>query len=111
MRDCTQSEEVPTLRHLPYLRVLEMRQMHNVRSIGSEFYSYSDGSCRNTTTLFPSLRMLKLEQMYNLEEWKDAKELTSIGEMFVFPCLEELIIRRCNKLRDFLDSLHTCISL
>ena len=65
--------------------------MGKVRSIGSEFYSYSDGSYRNTTTLFPSLRMLKLEQMYGLEEWKDAKELIRAGEVLtVFPSLDEL---------------------
>ena len=65
--------------------------MGKVRSIGSEFYSYSDRSYRNTTTLFPSLRMLKLEQMYGLEEWKDAKELIRAGEVLtVFPSLDEL---------------------
>ena len=107
---CTGCEDVPTLGHLPCLRVLEIKYMKNVRIIGSEFYSYSDGSYRNTT-LFPALRILKLEWMYSLEEWKDAKELTSAGEvLLVFPCLEELIIRRCNKLRDLPDSLHTCIS-
>uniref|UniRef100_A0A7N2RCL7 Disease resistance protein n=1 Tax=Quercus lobata TaxID=97700 RepID=A0A7N2RCL7_QUELO len=50
--------------------------------------------------------------MSSLEEWKDAEELTSVGEvLLVFPCLEELIIRGCNKLRDLPDSLHTCVSL
>ena len=43
--------------------------------------------------------------MYDLEEW------TSVGEMFMFPCLEELTINSCYKLRDFPDSLHTCVSL
>ena len=52
--------EVPILGHLPYLRVLEIQGMGKVRSIGSEFYSYSDGSCRNTTTLFLAMRILKL---------------------------------------------------
>ncbi|KAF3969654.1 hypothetical protein CMV_006575 [Castanea mollissima] len=109
---CTECEEVPTLGHLPNLRLLEIFGMWNVRSIGSEFYGYSEGSHRNTTTLFPALRMLKLLFMSSLEEWKGAKELTSAGEvLLVFPCLEELIIRGCNKLRDMPDSVHTCISL
>ena len=34
-----------------------------------------------------------------LEEWKDAKELTSAGEVLVFPCLEELTLLYCSKLR------------
>ena len=93
MNRCTECEEVPTLGHLPSLRVLEIFGMGKVRSIGSEFYSYSDGSYRNTTALFLALRILKLLFMSSLEEWKDAKELTSVGEvLLVFPCLEELII-------------------
>ena len=60
LNGCTECEEVPTLGHLPYLRVLEIIGMEKVRSIGSEFYSYSDGSCRNTTTLFLAMRILKL---------------------------------------------------
>ncbi|KAF3947412.1 hypothetical protein CMV_026450 [Castanea mollissima] len=109
---CTKCEEVPTLGHLPHLRVLKIFGMLKVRSIGSEFYSYSDGNYENTTALFPSLRVLKLEWMNGLEHWKDAKELTSAGEvLLVFPCLEELIIRECHKLRGLPDLLHTCVSL
>ena len=109
---CNKCEEVPTLGHLPCLGVLEIEGMEKVRSIGSEFYSYSDGSYRNTTALFPALRILKLLFFGSLEEWKDAKELTSAGEvLLVFPCLKELIIRGCNKLSDLPDSLHTRVSL
>ncbi|KAK4566156.1 hypothetical protein RGQ29_002392 [Quercus rubra] len=100
LRYCMECEEVPTLGQLPCLRVLEMEGMGKVRCIGSEFYFYSDGSYRNTTTLFPALRILKLEKLYSLEEWKDSKELTNAGEVLVFPCLEELSIEWCNKLRD-----------
>ncbi|KAK4566161.1 hypothetical protein RGQ29_002397 [Quercus rubra] len=108
---CTKCEEVPTLGLLPCLKVLEIEFMVTIRSIGSKFYCHSEGSYRNTT-LFPALRILKLERMHSLVEWKDAKELTSTGEvLLVFPCLEELIIRWCNKLRDIPDSLHTCVSL
>ncbi|KAK9997718.1 hypothetical protein SO802_022404 [Lithocarpus litseifolius] len=110
LRYCRECEEVPTLGQLPCLRVLEIIGMGKVRWIGSEFYFYSDGSYRNTTTtLFPALRILKLMGMETLEEWKDAKEFTTADE--VFPCLEELIIRGCNKLRYLLDSLRTCVSL
>ena len=96
---CMECEEVPTLGQLPCLRDLEMEEMGKVRSIGSEFYFYSDGSYRNTTTLFPALRILYLG-MDSLEEWKDAKELTTADEvLFVFPCLEKLTLISCNKLR------------
>nr|POE70420.1 putative disease resistance protein rga3 [Quercus suber] len=110
---CWNCEEVPTLGQLPCLRVLEIIGMGKVRCIGSEFYFNSDGSYSNTTTkLFPALRILKLEEMETLEEWKDAKELTTADEvLFVFPCLEELTILQCWELRDLPDSLHTCVSL
>ncbi|XP_050258071.1 putative disease resistance RPP13-like protein 1 isoform X1 [Quercus robur] len=109
--NCTECEEVPTLGHLPCLRVLQINGMKKVRSIGSEFYSYSEGSHRKTTTLFPALRILKLQNMYELEEWKDAKELITACQVLVFPCLEELTIDSCDKLRYFPDSLNTCDSL
>ncbi|XP_075662108.1 uncharacterized protein LOC142631709 [Castanea sativa] len=97
---CIECEEVPTLGQLPCLRVLAIEHMSKVRNIGCKFYSYSDGSLRNTTTLFPALRILKLESMESLEEWKDAKELTSAGEVLtVFPSLEELTLLGCSHLR------------
>ncbi|KAL4631820.1 hypothetical protein ACB092_04G005200 [Castanea dentata] len=109
---CMKCEEVPTLGQLPCLRVLEMEGMEEVICIGSEFYFYSDGSYRNTTTLFSALRILKLVAMETLEEWKDAKDLTTADEVLsVFPCLEELSIGWCNKLRYLPDSLRTCVSL
>ena len=103
LKYCNECEEVPTLGQLPCLRVLAMEDMGNVRCIGSEFYFYSDGSNGNSTTLFPALRILKLMRMHSLEEWKDAKELTTADE--VFPCLEELTLIDCQKLRDLPDSL------
>ena len=106
---CGECEEVPTLGHLPCLRVLKIIGMWKL-SIGSEFYS--DGSYKNTTTLFLALRILKLDSMDSLEEWRDAKGLTSAGEvLLVFPCLEVFTICYCKKLKYFPDSLHTCISL
>ncbi|KAK4566083.1 hypothetical protein RGQ29_002323 [Quercus rubra] len=112
LRYCWECEEVPTLGQLPCLRVLNLIGMGKVRCIGSEFYFYSDGSYRNTTPLFPALRILKLVELYELEEWKDAKELTTADEvLFVFPCLEELTLFACEKLRDLPNSLHTCASL
>ena len=101
-------EEVPTLGHLPCLRFLEIDGMDKVRCIGSEFYS--DESCKNRI-LFPALRILELKYMGDLEEWKDAKELTSAGEVLVFPCLEDLILFDCPNLRYLPGSLNTCASL
>ena len=102
---CIECEDVPTLGHIPCLRVLEIEGMGKVRRIGSEFYSYSDGSYRNTTTLFLALRILKLKKMYSLKEWKDAKELTGAGEVLVFSCLEKLTLYECPNLSSLLGVL------
>ena len=89
---CYECEQVPTLGHLPCLKALQIHEMIDVKCIGVEFY----GMCSNV--LFPSLRTLRILQMINLVEWKDAlEEVTSARE--VFPCLEELAIQRCPKLR------------
>ena len=84
--------EVPTLGHLPHLRVLIIGGMKHVSCIGTKFYS--DGSYRNA--LFPALKRLQLKGMDSLEEWKDADELTTAGDMF--PRLKELIIENCGQL-------------
>nr|POE52421.1 putative disease resistance rpp13-like protein 1 [Quercus suber] len=106
---CSACEEVnliPTLGHLPCLRVLEIFGMGKLRCIGSESHSYSDRSFRNTTTLFPALRILKLQYMRSLKEGKDADEAS------VFPRLEEFTITSCPELSYLLETtLHEGISL
>ncbi|XP_075661750.1 putative disease resistance protein RGA3 [Castanea sativa] len=101
---CNKCEKIPTLGHLPNLKVLEIQGMDNVRCIGTEFYSsYNgegssnsrDGSSR--TVLFPALEKLVLNDMRNLVEWNDVTEPTAeIG--MIFPRLEYLEIQNCQKL-------------
>jgi hypothetical protein len=71
---------------------------------------YSDGNYRNT--LFPALKILEMNFMDILEEWKDAEELTT-GEGEVFPCLEELTIKHCGNLNSIPDlrGLHSLTQL
>ncbi|KAL4632003.1 hypothetical protein ACB092_04G020900 [Castanea dentata] len=94
LRYCSSCKEVPTLGHLPCLKVLQIIGMCNVTCIGTRFYGFDSES--TTTIFFPALRRLELKQMYNLVEWKDASELATAG--VVFPCLEELTIEECHQL-------------
>ncbi|KAM4113701.1 hypothetical protein ACJW30_04G015900 [Castanea mollissima] len=88
---CKNCEQVPTLGHLPCLKALEIKGMHDVTCIGVEFYGM------RSNVLFPALRTLAFRGMKKLVEWKDALEVTSAR--VVFPCLEELTIYNCEELK------------
>nr|XP_034931554.1 putative disease resistance protein RGA4 [Populus alba] len=87
---CSKLRQLPTLGCLPRLKILEMSRMPNVKCIGNEFYSSRDSAC----VLFPALQILTLSRMDGLEEW-----MVPGGEVAVFPCLEELNIDDCGKLK------------
>nr|XP_027075836.1 putative disease resistance protein RGA3 [Coffea arabica] len=109
VEDCTRCRKLPALGQLPFLKCLYLTRLENT-SIGLSFYSTSaeeDGGSGGSDTIsrqtfFPSLKILSLESMKNLEEWKDAPEMMSnTGEvhvMDVFPVLEKLYISDCPKL-------------
>nr|TKR79652.1 putative disease resistance protein RGA4 [Populus alba] len=91
LKGCSKLRQLPTLGCLPRLKILEMRGMPNVKCIGNEFYSSRDSA----GVLFPALQILTLSRMYGLEEW-----MVPGGEVVaVFPCLEELSIKYCGKLK------------
>nr|XP_023876824.1 putative disease resistance protein RGA3 [Quercus suber] len=101
---CSKCEKLPTLGHLPSLKVLGIAEMYNVRCIGTEFYGSSNGEGSSnsrggsgSTVLFPALEKLVLGHMRNLEEWNDVTEPTAELGM-IFPRLERLEVRRCEKL-------------
>nr|TKR79655.1 hypothetical protein D5086_0000270230 [Populus alba] len=91
LEGCSKLRQLPTLGCLPRLKILEMSRMPNVKCIGNEFYSSRDSA----GVLFPALQILTLSWMDGLEEW-----MVPGGEVVaVFPCLEELCIEGCGKLR------------
>ncbi|XVF37625.1 hypothetical protein REPUB_Repub20aG0025600 [Reevesia pubescens] len=101
---------VPCLGQLCNLRVLEIDEMKKVKRIGSEFYFNGTYNSTNKTSsqgqgeltkLCPALRRFILVEMESLEEWADDVDpAISEGEgLAVFPCLEELIISSCPKLK------------
>ena len=101
---CKKCEKIPTLGHLPCLKVLDIEGMDNVRCIGTEFYSNyngegssNSGGGSGSTVLFPALETLVLRYMNNLVEWNDVTEPTAeIG--MIFPRLEHLEVMACEKL-------------
>ncbi|CDP21173.1 unnamed protein product [Coffea canephora] len=95
--DCTRCRKLPALGQLPFLKRLYLCGLENTTCNGLSFYSTI-----SRQTYFPSLKILSLESMKNLEEWKDAPEMMSTaGEvhvMDVFPVLETLYISDCPQL-------------
>ncbi|XP_027159923.1 putative disease resistance protein RGA3 [Coffea eugenioides] len=92
VEDCTRCRELPALGQLPFLKRLYLTRLENTTCIGLSFYS----STISRQTFFPALKILSLESMKNLEEWKDAHEMRSTAD--VFPVLEKLSISDCPQL-------------
>ncbi|XP_075662062.1 putative disease resistance protein RGA3 [Castanea sativa] len=104
LSNCGKCEKLPTLGHLPSLKVLEINRMYNVRCIGTEFYSSFNGEGSSnsrggsgSTVLFPALEELVLCGMHNLVEWNDVTEPTAELGM-IFPRLEYLEFQECMNL-------------
>ncbi|KAL2517735.1 putative disease resistance RPP13-like protein 1 [Abeliophyllum distichum] len=100
LTNCYNCEEIPTLGHLPLLKHLKLEGLTNVRSIELSFYGAIDCSStsrndgQETRVSFPSLKSLIIEEMQNLTEWAEVQT----SEVQIFPCLENLKIKKCSKL-------------
>ncbi|KAK9138806.1 hypothetical protein Sjap_009400 [Stephania japonica] len=96
--DCSRCEHIPSFGGLCCLEYLEIRNMGNVKSIGSS-KDDDDGKGMDASitsseeSSYGSLKKLWLEDMGSLEEWSE-KEAG-----ILFPCLEELYICDCPNLR------------
>ncbi|CAK9161930.1 unnamed protein product [Ilex paraguariensis] len=77
---------------LPLLKELHIEGMDATKSVGTEFYG--DGNALKIP--FPSLEILRLEEMPEWEEWSIDTGAEVVGNHF--PCLRELTMRNCPKL-------------
>ncbi|XP_072998084.1 uncharacterized protein [Typha latifolia] len=91
--DC---ELLPMLGQLPKLEMIGIKDMPKIRRISDEFC----GAKNTAGTSFSSLKILMLYNMAELEEWVTAV-VVGDGERgaSMFPCLEQLRISNCPKLR------------
>ncbi|KAK2977173.1 hypothetical protein RJ640_000424 [Escallonia rubra] len=97
LKNCSRCERLPTLGHLPYLKVVDIEKMDGVKFIGAEFYGQNAvaTSSEAVAETFPALRKLTLSWLGNLEEWYDAAHSSEK----IFPHLTELAIKACPKLK------------
>ncbi|XP_034703879.1 putative disease resistance RPP13-like protein 1 [Vitis riparia] len=89
LRDCKKCMLLPNLGGLSVLKVLCIKGMSQVKSIGAEFY----GECRNP---FASLRELRFEDMPEWENWSHSNFIKE--DVGTFPHLEKFFMRKCPKL-------------
>ncbi|KAM1187617.1 hypothetical protein ACFX2J_023522 [Malus domestica] len=92
LEDCKGCFILPTLGTLPSLKELYISGFDGVRMVGSEFY----GTCSSVNQPFRSLEILKFDGM---SEWLGWSGFGGGDEGGAFPCLRELHLQRCPKLR------------
>ena len=87
--NCTCCQHLPLLGLLPFLKNLEISRFDKIVRIEADFHG-------NNSCSFKSLETLKFSYMSEWEKW-DGQAVTG-----VFPCLRELSIRDCPKLKGHL---------
>ncbi|KAK9069100.1 hypothetical protein SSX86_013216 [Deinandra increscens subsp. villosa] len=91
LRGCRGCTCLPALGELPSLQKLFVKSMHRLKRLGSELLG-SSNSCHGV--VFPSLEVLKFEDMNCWEEWSTSGD----DKVVTFPCLREVSITSCPKL-------------
>ncbi|XP_073154093.1 putative disease resistance protein RGA3 [Henckelia pumila] len=89
LKDCYKCQEMPTLGHLPLLKILKVYELRSVTSIGPSFYHEEHSSRAGVP--FPALERFELHEMDSLTEWVEAGATA-------FPKLEFLEIWSCREL-------------
>ncbi|GMJ08826.1 hypothetical protein like AT3G14470 [Hibiscus trionum] len=89
---CENVKNLPCLGEYPNLKFLEINGLHNVRSIGNEFYM-NGGDENKPLILFPALETFTLETMAEVKEWLEVEPIIP-----AFPSLKVLKIKQCGNL-------------
>ncbi|KAJ7949342.1 Disease resistance protein [Quillaja saponaria] len=103
LRNCKYCFSLPPLGQLPSLKELSISGFDIVMAIGPEFYSSGNGFSTVTSEPFLSLEILKFEYMMSWEEWSccfEGRNQAAGGG--AFPCLKELRIWNCPRLKEHL---------
>ncbi|PKU74802.1 putative disease resistance protein RGA1 [Dendrobium catenatum] len=91
LHKCLGWESLPPLGQLPFLKILDLSDMPQLKRIGSEFYGKGENGG------FRSLEILLIRKLEALEEWSDNAAETEYHQCF--PSLQKLHVLQCLKLR------------
>ncbi|WCJ30594.1 NB-ARC domain-containing disease resistance protein [Euphorbia peplus] len=100
--NCKKCTRLPPLGQLPSLKKLYIKGMDGIKGVGAEFYVNSISIIKP----FPLLETLCFEEMLEWEEWSSFEYEHGIEG---FPCLIELQIKNCPKLRTELPNHFTSL--
>ncbi|XP_048444105.1 putative disease resistance protein RGA3 [Pyrus x bretschneideri] len=103
---------LPPLGKLPYLEKLTLLRLDKVEKIGGEFLGIVDLdetslTSSSSTSFFPKLKQLHINNMYALEEWGVGVEgwNKEDSEISIMPCLSSLLIQYCKGIETLPDFL------
>ena len=114
---CVKLEHLPSLGQLPFLEVLKISWLLNVKKVGDEFLGIEDSkNKKDYDIVFPNLKSLEFWDLYNWEEWigmgetgeeeeKDNGIVTNPILIKIMPRLQSLKIFRCYGLKSLPDYL------
>ncbi|CAN4116960.1 unnamed protein product [Withania somnifera] len=91
LSECFNCNFLPSLGKLPFLEILWIRLMDELKHVGSEFLGFP-----GTIKPFPKLKKLRFSYCSEWEEWTDLKPEVGIS---VMPSLKELELNCCEKLK------------
>ncbi|XP_040382234.1 putative disease resistance protein RGA4 [Oryza brachyantha] len=98
--DCKFCPKFPPLGQLPHLTFLKIVRAESIVSVGSEFYGQGGGS------VFPKLEFLWIGKMPKWEDWTlQITQETCNSSVQLLPCLRQLELKDCPKLRALPEQL------
>ncbi|XP_047960803.1 putative disease resistance protein RGA3 isoform X2 [Salvia hispanica] len=97
-----QVSSLPAMGKLPFLEILSMHGMDQLKFVGREFLGIESSATSNgdVVVAFPKLTKLTFLSNFNWEEWEDiTEEEEESAAISIMPCLTELGISMCYNLK------------
>ncbi|XP_057771801.1 putative disease resistance protein RGA4 [Salvia miltiorrhiza] len=94
---------LPPMGKLPFLEVLYLKRMKELKVVGREFLGIESSSSSSTSGHVVAFPQLKRLEFYNCHEWEEWEDITAEDEesadVSVMPCLTRLCINWCEALK------------